>query len=84
MLIHLRLLRMPLLVVSLTPKYKIKIILNQFEFAFFSFSKGVHRIELCSALSEGGLTPTVGLLKLVKQQVGFNRFSLTCILSILK
>jgi len=30
---------------------------------------GVKRIELCSALSEGGLTPSVGLLKVLKSNI---------------
>lgn len=37
---------------------------------------GANRIELCSALSEGGLTPTTGLLKAIKAKVYFHIHSL--------
>lgn len=30
---------------------------------------GADRIELCSALCDGGLTPTLGFLKVVKREV---------------
>lgn len=30
---------------------------------------GADRIELCSALSDGGLTPTVGFLQVIKKRV---------------
>lgn len=35
---------------------------------------GAKRIELCSALSEGGLSPSVGLLRVLKKQIGIPVF----------
>jgi len=35
---------------------------------------GASRIELCSSLSEGGLTPSIGLLRMVKKQISLPVF----------
>lgn len=35
----------------------------------FGFPQGAHRLEVCSALSEGGLTPTTGFLQILKEKV---------------
>ena len=47
--------------------YEIEIALEEADHAIGLAKLGVHRIELCANLSEGGLTPTVGQAKQVVQ-----------------
>ncbi|RPD45567.1 copper homeostasis protein CutC [Paracnuella aquatica] len=48
-------------------KYTIEIATNDYTTVAAAVSGGADRIELCSALSEGGLTPSFGLIKKCKQ-----------------
>jgi copper homeostasis protein len=48
-------------------KYTIEIATNDYLTAAAAVSGGADRIELCNALSEGGLTPSYGLIKKCKQ-----------------
>lgn len=47
----------------------LEVCVDTFESAAAAVEGGAARIELCAALSEGGLTPTVGLLKTIKCHV---------------
>lgn len=48
--------------------------MDSVESAINAVRGGAKRLELCSALSEGGLTPSLGFLKLVKSQVAVPLF----------
>lgn len=52
----------------------LKLNLFLIKFAIFTIFLGASRLELCSALSEGGLTPTLGMLKLIKKHVRISKF----------
>lgn len=51
-----------------------EICVDSIESAMNAVSGGAHRLELCSALSEGGLTPSLGLLKTLKTMISIPIF----------
>lgn len=49
---------------------------DSLESARNAYKGGAHRLELCSSLSLGGLTPTIGLVKAVKTYVNIPAFAM--------
>lgn len=47
----------------------LEVCVDSIESALSAAEGGAKRLELCSALSEGGLTPTLGLFKTIKRHV---------------
>jgi copper homeostasis protein len=55
-------------------KYIIEIATTDFDSTAAAVKGGTDRIELCSALSEGGLTPSFGLIKMCRQKFSLPLF----------
>ncbi len=54
----------------------LEVCVNSFESAINAEKAGAHRIEICSELNVGGITPSYGLLKLITSKLTIDTFVL--------
>lgn len=57
-------------------KLILEVCVDSIESGWNAYLGGAHRIELCSALSEGGLTPSLGMFVQLRKKVHNNYFDL--------
>jgi copper homeostasis protein len=54
---------------AIGPRIRVEVVVDSVQGAVAAAAAGAHRLELCCALGEGGLTPSVGLVQAVKAVV---------------
>lgn len=64
--------------------FQLEVCVDSIESSLNAVEAGASRLELCSALSEGGLTPTLGLFKTIKKAVSLHVILNVCYIVILE